>query len=90
LSILEGRQEPHKGLLELYENNKEIVLAIMIQNCLHPKNSQRVQAIKDGTYVEIKSSISARDFLKSLLKKNLEHQLLGAESQVNAQIAKLQ
>lgn len=61
----------------------------MIQNCIHPKNSQRVQAIKDDTYVEITSSLAARDYLKQLLKKNLEYELLAAESQVNAQIAKL-
>lgn len=89
LSQLEGRKVPHKGLLQIYENNQEIALAVLMQNCIHPKNSQRVQAVKDGTYVEINSAETARNYIKGLLKTHLEHELLAAESQVNAQIAKL-
>ena len=89
LSKLEGRDQPHKGLLQLFENNQEIVLAIMIQNCLHPKNAQRVEAIKAGNYVEIDCLQAARNYLKQLLKTNLEYELMAAESQVTAQISKL-
>ena len=83
LSKLEGRAEPYKGLLDIFGNDKEMALAILMQNCLQPKNNQRVDAIKNGTYVEIDSKETARDFLTTLLKKNLEHELLAAESQVN-------
>ena len=39
LSKLEGRAEPYKGILEIFDNHEEIALAIFIQNCLHPKNA---------------------------------------------------
>ena len=89
MSKLEGKEESHKGLLELFENNSEIALAILLQNCMHPKNSQRVEAIKGDTYKEIDSPFAARAYIKETFKKNLEYELLAAESQINEQIAKL-
>ena len=83
LSKLSGKAEPYKGLLEIFGNDEEVALAIIMQNCLQPKNNHRVDAIKNGVYVEIDSKETARDFLTSLLKKSLEHELLAAESQVN-------
>ena len=72
LSKLEGRAEPYKCLQEIFGNNEEVALAVLIQNCLHPKNAQRVEAIKDGSYVEIDSEVTARKFLSTLLKQSLE------------------
>lgn len=89
LSKLEGKGMSHKGLLEIYDNNPEMVLAIIIQNCLHPKTSQRFDAIKNGTYTEIDSPAATREYLSALIEKNLEHEMLAMKSQVNAQIAKL-
>ena len=87
--MLEGRAEPYKGLLEIFDNHEEILLAIFIQNCLHPKNGQRVEAIKDGSYLEINSQFIARNYLTALLKQNLELELKAAESVINEQIEKL-
>ena len=64
LAVIEGRAAPHKGFLQLYQDNAEIVLAITIQNCIHPKNAQRVSAIKDDSYVEIDSPLAARNYLR--------------------------
>ena len=89
LSTLEGRAAPYAGLVDLFGNNEEVALAIVIQNCLQPKNTHRVEAIKAGSYVEIDSEETARTFLKNLLKKHLETELMAAESSVNAQLAEL-
>ena len=49
----------------------------------------RVEAIKADSYVEIDTPAVAREYLRDLFKKNLEVMLKSAESEVNAQIAKL-
>ena len=41
-----------------------------------------MQAVRDGTYVEIKSIEEARSYLTSLLTKNLETELKAAQSEV--------
>ena len=89
LSKLEGRTKPYQNLLELFYDNEEIALAILIQNCLHPKNDQRVYAIKTGSYVEIDSLDSARYFLKEQLRKNLETELMAAKSSLLDQFIEL-
>ena len=90
LSEIEGRESPYSSLLDFFGNNHQIALATLIQNLLHPKNSMRVEAIKAESYVEIDCEATARDFLTELLKKSLEIELKSAESEVNAQIKKLQ
>jgi hypothetical protein len=47
---------------------------------LHPKNANRVEAIKDGSYVEIRTVEEARKFISSLLETNLKNELLGIQS----------
>lgn len=55
LSKFEGREVPYEGLLEIFGDDREMALAILMQNCNHPKNANRVDAVKAGTYVEIES-----------------------------------
>jgi len=50
--------------LPMIEGDQIIMLAILLSNALHPKNEQRSKAIKNGSYVEIKSHKEAEDFLK--------------------------
>ena len=79
MSKLEVRTEPYRSLYEIFDGGNELALAIFIQNCLHPKNAQRVEAIKNGSYVEIDSQVTARKYLKDLLKKHLEVELRSAD-----------
>ena len=60
LSKLENKVTPSSSLLEYFNNDEEIALAVMIQNCMHPKNSNRSDAVKKGTYVEIENLDCAR------------------------------
>ena len=32
-----------------------MAFAVVLQNCMHPKNAQRAEAVKAGTYVEVNS-----------------------------------
>ena len=67
-------------LQSMLGTDQEIVYAILLQNALHPKNANRVEAIKDGSYVEIRTVEEARKFLSSLLETNLKNELLGIQS----------
>ena len=64
------------------EDDKTIMLAILIQNALHPKNTMRVEAIKNETYVEIRTLEDAEKFLSDLLENNLDKELQSLESEV--------
>jgi hypothetical protein len=59
----------------------ELVFAVLLQNVLHPKNSNRVEAIKGGSYKELKTVEQAREFLASLLHSNLSQELMSVESE---------
>ena len=48
-----------------------------------------MQAVKDGSYVEIKSTEGAKCYLTSLLRKNLETELKAAQSKVLAEFKAL-
>ena len=89
MSKLYGKEQQFYNILELFNNDKEVALAVFLQNRLHPKNDQRVNAIKSGSYVEINSAETARILIRSELKKNLEIELVAAESEVNKQAEKL-
>ena len=43
-----------------------------------------MQAVKDGSYVEIKSVEEAKSYLASMLTKNLETELKAAQSEILA------
>lgn len=52
-NMLQGRKERNvqiTDVVELLGGNKEVVLAIVIQNQMHCKNTLRTEAISDGSY----------------------------------------
>ena len=89
LGSLEGAAAPVESLMAYFNNDEEIALAVMIQNCMHPKNSNRVDAVKNGTYMEIESLDAARAYLSELLSTHLEHEINAVENEVAAEIAAL-
>lgn len=57
---------------------------------LHPKNSNRTEAVKSGSYKELKTAGEARDFINSLVETNLRNDLQGIETACKSQMAGLQ
>ena len=55
LSDMEQREIPYSNILEFFGGEEEILFAVTMQNWMHPKNNNRTDAIKAGTYVEIES-----------------------------------
>ena len=58
------------------------MFAVMLQNAMHPKNSDRTGAIKDGSYVEIMNLEDARSYIAGLVKTYLGNELNTAQSSV--------
>ena len=75
LSDMEQREVPYSDILEFFDGNKEILFAVMIQIMMHPKNSNRTEAIRAGTYVEIESIDQSRAFCSNLVKTHLGNEL---------------
>lgn len=69
--------------------DQELIFAILLQNLLHPKNSNRVEAIKSGLYKELKTAEEGRAFIVALLESNLKNELQGIESACKNQMASL-
>ena len=46
-------------------------MAVIIQNSHHEKNSQRVEAVTSGTYLDIDSQDRAQQYLNTTLTENL-------------------
>ena len=61
--------------LPMIENDDTILFAILIQNAKQPKNAQRVTAVKEGTYREIRTHAEAVEYLSELLKTHMTHEL---------------
>ena len=55
LSDMEQREVPYSDILEFFDGQEEILFAVMLQVMMHPKNSNRTDAIKAGNYIEIES-----------------------------------
>lgn len=90
LSFFDGKEDgDYTEVVQLFGGEKEILFAVILQNGLHPKNSQRSDAIKAGTYVEINTLEQAREFIKNMLRTNLTIELKGAESSVVSMIQSL-
>ena len=89
LNKLEGKQQPAKSFEGFFGDNDEVVFAVLIQNCLQPKNSNRVDAIKSGSYVQIESEQDATLFLSKKLATCLEYELNAVEGEIAAEIAAL-
>jgi hypothetical protein len=59
--------------LPLIAGDVEILLAIYVQNQLHPKNAQRRDAVTNGTYVSINNNEQAGNFLAVKLQENMRN-----------------
>ena len=78
-----------KSIEDILGGDHTLILAILLQNSLHPKNSHRVDAIKAGKYVEIRNVEEAEAFLSELLEDKVLKEFLSVESEVQAQFAAL-
>ena len=81
-SEMEGRESVCSDILEFFGGEQEILFAVLIQNTLHPKNSNRTEAIKAGKYVEIESLQQAQAFISNLVETNLTNELRSVESAI--------
>ena len=79
LCDLEGRDGMYESIVEIFFNDKQILFALLVQNLLQPKNSNRVDAIKAGKYVEIDTIDKANTFINELIKTNLGNELRSTE-----------
>ena len=61
--------------LPMIENDDTILFAILIQNAKQPKNAQRVAAVKEGAYHEIRTHDEAVEYLSELLRTHMTHEL---------------
>jgi len=41
LSDLEGREVPYSDINEIFNGEEEVLFAVLLQNMMHPKNSDR-------------------------------------------------
>jgi hypothetical protein len=82
-----SKTEEALTLEKMLGEEQELVFAVILQNLLHPKNSNRVEAIKGGSYVELKTVEEARVFIQTLLENNLKNELMGIESACKNQSA---
>lgn len=87
MSELEGRVHPYTGLLDFFENDRVIELALILQNTAHPKNHHRTEAIKNKEYIELLTHGVASEYMSNLLQSNLTIQVLAVETEI---LAKLQ
>ena len=88
LGEMEGREAVYSDILEFFGGEPEILFAVMLQNSIQPKNSNRTDAIKAGKYVEIESLEQAQAFIGSLVDANLTNELRSVESTIMNQMAK--
>lgn len=86
-NTLEQRASPYKRYDDIFGNNRIILVAVTLQNILHPKNHNRTEAIANKSYVEIKNEEQAVSFLNEQLQHNLNIALLAEETKI---ISKLQ
>lgn len=74
---------------KLLGGDSEVIFAVCLQNALHPKNNNRTEAIKNGTYKEIMTSEDAHSFINSLISSNFKNELMGIESECKNKVASL-
>ena len=91
LSELEGKGDnPYSNILDFFGGDEEILFAVLLQNAMHPKNSDRTGAVKDGSYVEILTKEDARRYIGGLIKTYLGNELNSAQSSVCNALASMQ
>jgi len=57
-----------------------MLLATLLQNAMHDKNSARVESVRDGKYFTFTSPAQAKIFLQTHLRDSLMNRLKQAES----------
>ena len=83
LSEMEGKGDnPYSNLLEFFNGDEEILFAVLLQNAMQTKNSDRTGAIKDGSYIEILTNEDAQRYIGSLIRTHLSNELNSAQSAV--------
>lgn len=75
--------------LPLINGEKELALAVILQNAMQPKNPQRREAITSKTYHLLSNLAEARVFLSQTLELNLKNELASRESQIRAQFTQM-
>lgn len=63
-------------------NDPLINFAILFQNCLHPSNKLRREAIENGQYAEILSKEDAKKYFKSIYKNLIELEIANEETRI--------
>lgn len=77
------------NLNKLIGGDSEVIFAVILQNALHPKNNNRTEAIKSGTYQSITTKDDAHSFINSLISSNFKNELMGIESECKNKLASL-
>jgi len=85
LSQVEGKAL--SNVLDVFGNDEEILLAVIIQNSMAKQNRERTQAIKDGNYTLIESKEDAVAFLRKITGTQLTHAFNKAKADVLAVFA---
>lgn len=81
LEVLSQKNEAI-SLKSLFNSETVLIAAIAIQNAMHPKNANRVEAIKSGLYKELRSLDDANSFLSEILTTNLKNEVMAIESEI--------
>ena len=71
---------PVQDIVELFDGQDEVLFAVILQNMMHPRNSNRTDAIKAGKYVEIMNLEQARAYIDEMVRFNLTNELRAAET----------
>jgi len=78
-----------KEVMKVFGNEMEIMIAIMTQNSLHPQNSQRTDAIKEGSYNVIDSVEAAREYLSNFCKEQISIKFAQKRQEVDSVFEKI-
>lgn len=66
----------------LFDGHTVLIAAISIQNAMHPKNANRVEAIKSGVYKELRTVDDATQFLSNILSTNLRNEIMAIDTEI--------
>jgi hypothetical protein len=66
----------------LFSGNTLLLAAVTVQNAMHPKNANRVEAIKTGLYKELRTEQDANQFLSSVLSLHLKNEVQSVETEI--------
>ena len=89
LVVLSGKDD-NITLADIFETDNVLLAAIAIQNAMHPKNANRVEAIKENLYKEIRNRDDANQFMSQLLTTHLGNEVKAIESEIKKEQESLQ